>query len=145
MRYSVRRDSIPKPGVLWRDTLLLLERLRPTQGTPVLCYHKISHDPQAARHPLALPVSAFAQQMGLLASWGYEVVRLSDALSARPVSERRVAITFDDGHADALELAAPILKSYGFPATLFVVTDWVGRTGFLDHTTGARLDRPAAE
>jgi len=44
-----------------------------------------------------------------------------------------VAITFDDGYRDFYDLALPLLKKKGIPATLFVVTDLVGTTRVQVH------------
>jgi peptidoglycan/xylan/chitin deacetylase (PgdA/CDA1 family) len=60
------------------------------------------------------------------------VVPLDDALRAldegRPLPPRAVALTFDDGYRDQLELAVPILEGLGLPATFFLVP------GLLDGT-----------
>ncbi len=47
----------------------------------------------------------------------------------------RVAITFDDGYLDNLEVAAPILCELGLPFTVFVTSEFVrsGKAGFLSQ------------
>ncbi len=49
-------------------------------------------------------------------------------LKAHGDLRKKIVLTFDDGYADFLTTAAPILKTYGFPATLFVVTGRGGET-----------------
>ena len=73
---------------------------------------------------------AFAAQLDYLASNDYHVVRLSDLAEflagKRPLPKRAVVITMDDGYASMYEYAFPLLKKHGFPATVFVYTDFVG-------------------
>jgi peptidoglycan/xylan/chitin deacetylase (PgdA/CDA1 family) len=72
----------------------------------------------------------FAAQLDYLARNDYQVVRLSDLsgfLAGRqPLPRRAVVITMDDGYASVYEHAFPLLKKHGFPATVFVYTDFVG-------------------
>jgi peptidoglycan/xylan/chitin deacetylase (PgdA/CDA1 family) len=60
------------------------------------------------------------------------VVDLGQALDAlatgRPLPARAVAITFDDGYRDQLELAAPMLERLGLPATFFLIPGVLSRT-----------------
>jgi len=56
---------------------------------------------------------------------GFSIMTLADAVArrARGVLPRRaLVITFDDGYADNAEIALPILKRHGVPATFFVST-----------------------
>jgi peptidoglycan/xylan/chitin deacetylase (PgdA/CDA1 family) len=66
----------------------------------------------------------FAQQMRILSRTA-NVLALDDALGRLAHGEslppRAVAITFDDGYADNLTLAVPILERLGLPATFFLV------------------------
>jgi peptidoglycan/xylan/chitin deacetylase (PgdA/CDA1 family) len=58
-------------------------------------------------------------------------VRLEDALrrldSGEPLPSRAVALTFDDGYRDNLELAVPLLRSLELPATFFLVPGLLSR------------------
>jgi peptidoglycan/xylan/chitin deacetylase (PgdA/CDA1 family) len=60
------------------------------------------------------------------------VVDLRQALAAlatgRPLPARAVAITFDDGYRDQLELAVPMLERLGLPATFFLIPGVLSRT-----------------
>jgi peptidoglycan/xylan/chitin deacetylase (PgdA/CDA1 family) len=70
-------------------------------------------------------------QVSLLAKRGYGGVTLSETDSGMP-TEKRVAFTFDDGYRSVLELAFPILDRFGFRATIFAATDYVGAEKAVD-------------
>lgn len=79
---------------------------------------------------LSTPPRVFAVQMESLHRAGVKVVPLSE-LPRRvrtPSAEDVVAITFDDGFKNVYERGLPILQRYGFPATVFLVTDFCGRS-----------------
>jgi peptidoglycan/xylan/chitin deacetylase (PgdA/CDA1 family) len=102
-------------------------------GVPILMYHGIS-DQLGDRHPYFETNTAprvFAQQMRFLRERGYVTVDLPKALNTLTsgrTSEKRVAITFDDGYRDFFTHACPILAECGFTATMFVTTGWMGNT-----------------
>ena len=59
----------------------------------------------------------------------YDVVRLADLPARRPALRTVVALTFDDGYGSWHEVAAPILRALGLPATFFVCSGLVGLAG----------------
>jgi peptidoglycan/xylan/chitin deacetylase (PgdA/CDA1 family) len=73
---------------------------------------------------------SFTQQMDYLKNNNYHVISLADLqgflAAATPIPPRSVVITIDDGFRSAYDIAYPILKSYGFRATFFIYTDFVG-------------------
>jgi peptidoglycan/xylan/chitin deacetylase (PgdA/CDA1 family) len=98
---------------------------RPAAGLVVLIYHRVGR-----RTPIEvdLPVSLFADQLTHLTASAH-VVTLTDGLAAlRDGShEPMVAITFDDGTADFVDVALPVLTDHRVPSTLYVATDFVER------------------
>jgi peptidoglycan/xylan/chitin deacetylase (PgdA/CDA1 family) len=115
--------------VLWHSGLLALARNARTRARAlVLRYHAITDGPVRlpyATPDICLPVEAFRLQMAFVRR-AYRVVPLGDLVAALagggPLPSRAVAITFDDGYADNHQLAFPVLRRLGVPATVYVVT-----------------------
>ena len=77
---------------------------------------------------LCITPDKFAQQLEVLRRYT-QVIRLQelvDAVDARAISETSVVVTFDDGYADNLINAKPLLERYGIPATIFLATGYLG-------------------
>ncbi len=94
----------------------------------VLLYHRIV--PKRGDDPLNLEVSAeeFEEHLRVLA-FGYRVVplrQLAEELRRGVIVDRNtIAISFDDGYLDNLNVAAPILQRFDTPATFFIATRYV--------------------
>ena len=75
----------------------------------------------------------FEAQMRALRAEGFQSVSLSDYLEftagRKQLARKSVLITFDDGYRSFSQYARPILKDFGFTATLFVYSDFVGGGG----------------
>jgi peptidoglycan/xylan/chitin deacetylase (PgdA/CDA1 family) len=106
-----------------RTETLMIAAHRPL----ILTYHSISK----GRPPLAVSPTLFAEQMEWL-SRNARVVPLelvTDPLKHhQPLPARTVVLTFDDGYQDFYTDAAPHLRRYAFPATVFVTTSYSGKT-----------------
>ena len=106
---------------------LILVRLRPRK-IPVLNYHSVSGDPEWLQIADRLSISpdAFERQLAYLARHGYRSVFVSEAHGILAVDDsvpflgKPVALTFDDGYADNWIAVLPLLRKYGFKATVFV-------------------------
>lgn len=99
-------------------------------GPSILMYHSIADDTD---DPYSVSVNAFREQMSWLAERGFEVVPLSFLLQSIQARKHRklrkkVVITFDDGYKDFLTNALPILLDCKASATVFLVTDMLGRS-----------------
>lgn len=102
---------------------------------PILMYHSISKRIETV-HPYFqthTSPSAFAEQMRYLKENNYTVIRLEKAVkllgSERIDTRKMVVITFDDGFLDFYTHAAPILKQYGFTATVFLPAGFITDDG----------------
>ncbi len=94
----------------------------------ILNYHRIlpAPDPLLDTEPT---VDTFRWQMELLASW-FNVLPLHEAvqmLHTERMPPRAVAITFDDGYRSTHDLALPVLRHFGLPATVFVTSGHVDK------------------
>jgi len=97
---------------------------RPADGLVVLIYHRVGG---LTGVPVDLPSDMFNSQIEMLAA-SDSVMSLDDAVDALNAGvdlAGRAVVTFDDGTADFVDLAVPILQNHGVPATLFVATKFV--------------------
>lgn len=99
---------------------------------PVLMYHTVSDEPAVGGHPYYhthTSPARFREQVRYLAQQGYEAPCLRDAVSRMRTGsgglEKTVVFTFDDGYADFLSDAWPVLRDAGFRATVFLPTAYV--------------------
>ncbi len=96
------------------------------QTIPVLTYHRFGDNCDS---PLCMPSQAFEQQMRYLKDNGYHTVTPDEMLDfllyRHPLPQKSVWLTMDDGYRSTFRIAYPILKKYGFTATIFIYTDFV--------------------
>jgi peptidoglycan/xylan/chitin deacetylase (PgdA/CDA1 family) len=102
LRWKLRDDTIDNSG-----------------GLRILFYHRVSDENDL----LAVPVARFEEQMAFAHEAGIRLLDLEAAFAAWSNGEdssRVCALTFDDGYADVLQNAVPVLERHGFSATMFV-------------------------
>lgn len=113
-------------SAMMRALLALLARGGWRGRLSVLIFHRV----HAARDPLfpgEPDARDFEQQMEWVRDW-FNVLPLADAtagLRAGRLPSGALSITFDDGYADNLRVATPILQRLGLPATFFIATGFV--------------------
>ena len=102
-------------GSRWRQQRLL-----------ILCYHGVSQEDEHFWRPnLYVEPDFLRQRLEILQRGQYNVLPLGKALQqlrARELPPRSVAITFDDGMSDFYSRAYPLLRSFGFPVTVYQTT-----------------------
>jgi peptidoglycan/xylan/chitin deacetylase (PgdA/CDA1 family) len=106
----------------------------------VLSYHSIAAQSTPTFSRLTVDPSLFAEQMAALHEQNLDVIAFSAVPEALATGRDAVAISIDDGFADAGENACHVLSQLGMCATLFVPSGYVGgRSGWL---RGADARRP---
>ena len=107
----------------------------------ILMYHQVSEESQV--DIMGVSKSNFREQLSWIKDHGYRVITLSSLNRSESAGlsfpgGKTIAITFDDGYLDTYTTAWPILQDFGFTATVFLVSGWVGKT------SGWREDRYAS-
>jgi len=96
------------------------------QVVPILCYHRFANH---CNSPLCMPAHIFEQQMKYLDENGYRVIsfaQLNEFLEYRhAIPKKAVIISIDDGYRSVYDVAYPVLKKFGFNATLFIYTEFI--------------------
>ncbi len=108
--------------------------MRPRRVIPILMYHAISEDESST---LNVTPENFSRQMSFLKENGYTVLSLDKLVESinkqEGFSPKTVVITFDDGHEDNYLHAFPVLAKDKTPATIFLITGYMGsREGYMN-------------
>ena len=111
----------------------------PANGSiPILAYHKV--DTRLELGGTMISPKRFAGHLDYFKRNGYQSVTLSRAVELMRQGEggdkKYLCLTFDDAYAGLYQHAFPLLKEFGFTATVFVVTDYVGRSNDWDINWG---------
>lgn len=95
----------------------------------IIGYHEIVAGDKALIPQYAVSPETFEQQMAWLHDHGYKFVSVDDILAARagkkPLPEKAVLLSFDDGYRSFYQHAFPIIKRYHAPVVLALVGSWL--------------------
>jgi peptidoglycan/xylan/chitin deacetylase (PgdA/CDA1 family) len=102
--------------------------MRPPTTVAVLMYHSVAATTTSSFARLTVDPVLFAEHMAMLREQPFDVIPFGEVPRALAAGRDAVAISIDDGLADAAGDAAPLLLAHGLPATLFVPSGFVGGT-----------------
>ncbi len=121
-------------GAVPAALLCLVIFVRSFYVLPILMYHSVDLTVPKG-NVLTVSLDTFERQMAFLKKNHYSVLALdslADYVSGqKKVPPRAVVLTFDDGNQDNYTYAFPVLKKYGFCATIFLIVSEVGQPGRL--------------
>ena len=99
---------------------------------PILTYHSIDNSGSV----ISVSIEKFKEQMRFLKEAGYSAISISDLTTRlsnnNKPGKKEIVITFDDGFKNVYTHAFPVLRSLGFTATVFIVTDYCGEKNYWD-------------
>jgi peptidoglycan/xylan/chitin deacetylase (PgdA/CDA1 family) len=104
----------------------------PVPGIPVLNYHAIDDtDAYLSSANVSVSLKSFREQIAWLHKEGYTSPGKDELraviLDGRKIMDKKVLITFDDGYHSLYKHGLEILAEYGFTATLFLSTSFIGK------------------
>lgn len=109
--------------------LFILARRRTRGQLKILCYHGFEvADECSFRAKLFIKAAQFEQRLATIARLGMRVATLDQAVAQLyqgALPDDTVVITVDDGFYSTHGLAVPLLRKYGFPATVYVTSYYV--------------------
>lgn len=99
------------------------------QPIPILMYHSVAETSPPALQTWTCAPAMFAAQMAWLHGQGYTALTVTQFVTLRQnpanLPTKLVILTFDDGYANFLTTALPIMAQYGLASTLYVTTAFV--------------------
>ncbi len=121
-------------------------------NVPILMYHYIRWMPlypDVMGYKLSVTPADFQEQLDWLAANGYHAIDFSDLRAyfagRQPLPIKPVVITLDDGYRDLYTTAYPMLHAHHFKAVAYIVSSFVGRSGYATADQVLEMDRGGIE
>ncbi len=100
------------------------------EGVSVLMYHMIGDE---ENNDAVMTEANLRWQMEYLRDEGYHPITMQEladyVIDGAPLPTKPVCLTFDDGYKDNYTIVYPMMKEFGFPWTVFVITGHMGQPG----------------
>jgi peptidoglycan/xylan/chitin deacetylase (PgdA/CDA1 family)/cell division protein FtsL len=113
-----------------------------SKSLPILMYHSIEYEKD---NTLRVPKEKFRSQMQYLKDNGFTPMSLDELYKAMvfnaSMPEKPIVITFDDGYVDNYTNAYPVLKEFGFKATIFMISGELNNPIYLNEDQIKELDK----
>ncbi|MEO1082265.1 MAG: polysaccharide deacetylase family protein [Pseudomonadota bacterium] len=110
---------------------------------PILCYHQFTRGDEASQR-LEFSARDFEAQLRYMRREGFQFLSFADLAEImqgkRPIPEKSVVLTIDDGYGSVYDVAWPLLKKYNARATLFIYTDFIGAAAALSWEELREMD-----
>lgn len=99
------------------------------EGVSILMYHMIG---DMENNSAVMTEDNLRIQMQYLKDHGYHPITMQElydyVTKGEKLPSKPVCITFDDGYLDSYTIVYPMMKEFGYPWTLFLITDDVGKS-----------------
>ncbi len=110
--------------------------LLPTpEGFPILEYHMVTDNPPIDAEVYNVPPEEFDAQLDYLQQKGYTTLTLQEFMRAKhgklTMPDKPIVLTFDDGYANIYTEMLPILEAHGMKAVVYVISNELGKDGYL--------------
>jgi len=115
------------PGIKSVRRYMTWTKSRLFNGALILGYHRVALK-ERDQYSICVSPEYFSQQLEVLKQYSQPISlpELVNAVMDGHLPKRAVVVTFDDGYADTLYQAKPMLESFKIPATVFVTTGFIG-------------------
>lgn len=106
------------------------------EGFPILEYHQVTDEPLDPVYEIYnVPPAEFSAQLDYLQAEGYTTITLQDFMRVvhgkGSLPPKPIILTFDDGYEDNYSEMFPVLKAHGMTAVVYVITNEIGKAGYL--------------